>query len=68
MDGFMEVLLASKWCVIRIWCMTLFDDKNQVVVLECLCPFIAALSTNEFGKNVELFARVRGYGVCGGTH
>lgn len=22
----------------------------------------------EFGKNVELFVRVRGYGVCGGTH
>ena len=22
----------------------------------------------KFGKNVELFVRVRGYGVCGGTH
>ncbi len=46
--------------------MTLFGDKNQVGVLDCLCPFTGALSTNEFGKNVELFVRVRGYGVCGG--
>ena len=48
--------------------MTLSNDKNQVGVLDCLCPFTGALSTIEIGKKVELFVRVRGYGVSGGTH
>jgi hypothetical protein len=48
--------------------MTLFNDKNQVGGINCLCPFNGALSTNEIGKNVELFVRVRGYGASGGTH
>ena len=40
------------------------DGRDFSTIMDA-CPCVIRV---EFGKNVELFVRVRGYGVCGGTH
>ena len=37
-------------------------------VLDILYACSSCVIRMKFGKNIELFVRVRGYGVCGGTH
>jgi hypothetical protein len=40
---------------------------RMFVVLGIFYTWGRCVIRGEFGKNIELFVRVRGYGVCGGT-